>query len=137
MAKKRKCLTCEHEYEYCPKCGNSKDYPAWKTEFCEESCKEIFNAVSGYNMNLITADDVKKVLKKYNITDFNKYKKSIKDKLIEITSTATPEVEEVKTEEIKVETEQPKVEEVKPETKAEVKPVFKSENKYDKKKFDK
>lgn len=84
MAKERECLCCSTKYTFCPNCRNAKDFPAWKTEFDEESCREVFNAVSGYNMGIIPAKDVIGVLKKYNITDVSKYKKSIRNKLNEI-----------------------------------------------------
>ena len=84
MAKQRKCFCCETLYTFCPNCSGAKNVPEWKTEFDEESCKEIFNAVSGYNMKIIPAKDVMAVLKKYNITDTSKYKKSIKNKLDEV-----------------------------------------------------
>lgn len=95
MAKNRICLTCGAEYQYCPNCSGAKDVPAWKTEFDEESCKDIFNVISGYNMNIIPAKDVVAVLKKYNITDTSKYKKSIRTKLNEAIET----VEATKSEE--------------------------------------
>lgn len=121
MAKNRTCLCCGKEYQYCPNCQNAKDYPVWKAEFDEMGCKEIFNIVSAYNMKIATAEDVKAVIKKYDITDFNKYKKSIKDKLIEV-SKIPSEKEEIK--------EEPKVEKTE-----EVKPQIKMENKFEKKKF--
>lgn len=83
MAKERTCIACGKTYTYCPNCGNSSS-PMWMAEFDTEECKDIFNAVSAYNMELIDANEVKKVLKKYDVTDFGKYKKSIADKLKEI-----------------------------------------------------
>ena len=44
-------------------------------------------------MELVGAEDVKAVIKKYNITDFSKYKKSIKDKLNEIVGGNKPKSE--------------------------------------------
>lgn len=84
MAKERKCLTCQKVYNYCPNCGQYSSYPTWMVEFDTESCKELFNAISGYNMGIIDANGVKDVVRKYNITDFSIYKKSIADKLKEI-----------------------------------------------------
>lgn len=83
MAKQRICLCCGKSYEYCPNCGKQVE-PGVTSEFDGESCGEIFNAVSAYNMKLIDAGAVKSVLKKYNVTDFSGYKKSVADVLREV-----------------------------------------------------
>lgn len=80
MAKTRICMTCRSEYKYCPHCSNT-DQPAWMVNFDTEACKELFNAVSGYNMGVITKEQVKEVIDKYQITDFSKYKESIRNVL--------------------------------------------------------
>lgn len=149
MAKKKTCKCCLKEYEFCPNCSNRNNYPAWKNEFDEESCSEIFNIISAYNMGIVKPEDVKAVIDKYNITDFSKYKKSIRDKLIEATEALSKEepkeetkvedikIEEPKVEEIKMEeskTEESQVDDVKPEIKSVAKPQFK-ENKFNKNKF--
>ena len=95
MSKKRVCLTCGKEYEYCNNCNDTNKYPTWMAEFHDETCKEIFNAVSAYNMQLVSKEDVKAVVKKYNVTDFGIFKKSIKDKLTEIVGDNKPKSESV------------------------------------------
>jgi len=84
MAKKRVCLACGKTYKYCNNCPEFSSRPTWMTEFDCEECKEIFNAVSAYNMELMSANEVKAIIKKYNVTDFSKFKKSIADKLKEV-----------------------------------------------------
>ena len=84
MAKERECKCCLKKYIFCPSCSSAKNEPEWRSEFDEESCREIFNAVSGYNIGVFTAQGVVEVLRKYNITDTSKYKKSIKNKLDEV-----------------------------------------------------
>ena len=79
MAEKRICLCCGKEYEYCPNCGGSKT--PWKVNYDTEACKELFNIVSAYNMNLVNEDKVKEVLDKHSITDFSVYKDSIRNLL--------------------------------------------------------
>lgn len=100
MANKRECWVCGAVYDYCPKCGKSAGQPGWKINFDEESCKDLFDCVSGYNMKIKTIDDVKKIIDKYNIKDFSKYKEKIKkvlDLTIEKVEVETPVVEEVVT----------------------------------------
>ena len=84
MSKERKCLTCESKYSYCPNCMDYASFPKWMAEFDKESCKELFNAISAYNMGKMTKADVKEVVDKYGITDFSQYKESIKNKLNEL-----------------------------------------------------
>lgn len=127
MAKERICITCGKSYKYCPNCREFSTYPLWMTEYDTEECKEIFNIVSAYNMNLVKADDVKAVVKKYNITDFKKFKKSIADKLNEIYGKKSEEVKPIPVEEPK------KEEEVTP-VKEEPKKIF-SKNNFVKDKF--
>lgn len=98
MAKKKFCLSCGREYEFCPNCQNKTETMGWKKEFDEESCKEIFNAVSGYGMKLFTAKDVVGILKKYNITDTSKYKEEIKavlDEALEIVNSESKPKENI------------------------------------------
>lgn len=83
MAKKRICACCGKEYEYCPTCGKDRAKP-WLAVTDTLECKEVLNIISAYNMGLVKKYDVKKVLNKYNVTDFSKYKKSISDRLNEL-----------------------------------------------------
>ena len=76
----RKCLCCGKVYDYCPNCSKSSSTP-WKINFDTESCKELFNAISAFNMNLINEESVKKVVDKYSIVDYSIYKDDIKELL--------------------------------------------------------
>lgn len=84
MSKERKCLTCLTSYRYCSNCGEYSKYPRWMNEFDKESCKELFNAISGYNIGIMKKDDVKQVVDRYEIKDFSVYKESIANKLNEL-----------------------------------------------------
>ena len=72
---KRICICCGKSYEYCPNCSKGKT--PWKINFDTEMCKEVFNAVSAYNMNLINEDGVLKIIDKYNIVDFSSFVDSV------------------------------------------------------------
>lgn len=84
MAKERQCIACLNTYKYCPTCGEFAKYPTWMTEYDTEECKEVFNAISGFNMGIKKAEDVKNVIDKFGITDFNKFKPTIASKLNEL-----------------------------------------------------
>lgn len=77
MAKKiyRKCICCGKEYEYCNHCGKGTE--PWKNLYDSKECQEVMNIVSAYNIGRADANQVKAVLDKYNVTDYNKYKDSI------------------------------------------------------------
>ena len=85
MANTRKCLTCGKVYNYCPTCGKAADTP-WKKSYDTESCKSLFNVISGYNMGIKTKKDIKRVLDKYNITDYSRYVPNISSVLEELFS---------------------------------------------------
>lgn len=87
----RKCICCGSSYQYCPNCGKFNGKPKWMISYDEESCKDLFNAVSGYNMGVVTKEQLKAVLDKHNITDYSKYKDSIKNLLTELFSAPEPE----------------------------------------------
>ena len=98
----RKCKCCGKSYDYCPNCGKSSSTP-WMFSFDTEACKELFNAVSAYNMKLIKEDGIKNIVEKYSITDFSIYKDDIKNLLNNLLKTSKPEKEnliEEKAEEI-------------------------------------
>lgn len=84
MAKKRTCICCGSEYEYCPNCNNLTLYPKWMMEFDKAECKELFNTLSGYGMGIFKKDDVKAVLNKYGVEDYSKYNEEISKQLNEI-----------------------------------------------------
>jgi len=90
----RKCKCCGKSYDYCPNCGKSSSTP-WMFSFDTEACKELFNAVSAYNMNLIKEDGIKNIVIKYNITDFSIYKDDIKNLLKNISKASKPEKEDI------------------------------------------
>ena len=92
MANKRKCLACGKEYNFCPRCEASRNTP-WMVTFDCAECKEIFNVVSGYNMGLVTLEDVKTVLDKNNISDVSVYQGTIREVLMKA---ITPEKKVVK-----------------------------------------
>lgn len=50
MATKRICMTCGKEYEYCPTCGKQKNEPKWKYAWDTEECKNVYDALTLYNM---------------------------------------------------------------------------------------
>lgn len=91
MSVKRKCVCCGKEYDYCPSCPK-KDQPGWMVTFCSESCKELFNIVSAYNVKRISKEAVIKYMSEHNL-EVDKYVDSVKKVLNEVSG--TKEIEKV------------------------------------------
>lgn len=73
MAKKNKvCLTCGTNYTYCSNC-NKKD-PTWMAEFHSEECKIIFDTCTRYNMQLISKEEARMILEKYDLSNKENFK---------------------------------------------------------------
>lgn len=77
------CLCCGKTYNYCPNCGKNTSSP-WMFNFDTIACKELFNAVSGYNIGTIKEDGVKEIIDKYSISDYSVYRDGIKKVLNKI-----------------------------------------------------
>lgn len=114
MAKERRCICCNKAYKYCGQCKEYSNLPAWMNEFCSEECKELFNIMSVYNMGYADKSQIENVIKKYNITDYSKYKSSTANKLNELFSSTTIDLvvdEKPAEESVSVEESQPIIEE--------------------------
>ena len=74
--KTRICSVCGNSYKYCPKCKEYESLPTWMFAFCSENCKNIYNVTSNYEDGLISADDVKKILKKLDLSKSNNFGES-------------------------------------------------------------
>lgn len=118
MSKVRECICCSKSYRYCGNCGEFAQYPSWMAEFDSEVCHEVFNVISGYNMGVMTKDDIKKVIDKFNIRDFSVFKDSISSKLNKLFPIEPVEEKSeivIEVEEIAETSDEENIEEVKPE----------------------
>ena len=98
MAKRdRVCYTCGTKYEYCPSCLSDSLKPTWMFCFCTEECKDVYEVLSNYNTtdSNVTEDDVKKVLNKHKIKDYDKYTKAIQSELKEIVNSTKKNAKKV------------------------------------------
>ena len=74
MSKKRECYLCGETYYYCPTCSNDKLKPAWMAEFHSESCKNIFDICTRFNMKRLTKAEAKAALKDCDMSNKAKFK---------------------------------------------------------------
>ena len=73
----RKCLCCHDEYDFCPNCGAGRLAPAWKSAFCSESCKELWQTLSRFSMNFITKSEAKSVILELDLRPIESYAKCV------------------------------------------------------------
>lgn len=53
----RNCYLCGERYKYCRTCSQDRMKPAWMDLFHSESCKNIFDICTRFNMNVITKSE--------------------------------------------------------------------------------
>lgn len=70
--KKRVCLVCGTEYEYCYNCDHSKEPKLWKTTFCSENCREIYKIINKYAFGHIDEAQAKALFKSKDLDLSNK-----------------------------------------------------------------
>lgn len=71
MSKARECICCNQKYRYCPNCDHTE--PAWKAEFCSESCKDLWLTATKFNMKFIEKSDAKNIINALNLKDKTEY----------------------------------------------------------------
>lgn len=75
MAKTKQCLVCNSRFEYCPHCSGNPT--PWKTTYCSEECRDIFNTCYNFESKYITQEEAYNRLNELNIKDKN-IQKSVK-----------------------------------------------------------
>ena len=82
--KKRICLSCGCEYDYCPNCDKDRHKPTWMFVFHSEQCKEVFSILEKYGRQEITKTQAKEDLSKYNLSNASMYTEGMQSQLKEI-----------------------------------------------------
>lgn len=77
----RKCYLCDESYEYCPTCSQDRTKPSWMAEFHSENCKDIFDICTRFNMQLLTKDEAKLAVEKYDLSNKLKFRPSVQSTL--------------------------------------------------------
>ena len=91
----RQCLCCGTKYSYCPTCSVDKSKPTWMTEFCSESCKELFETAIKYNLKAITKDEAKEIIEKIELKERSAYVKCVQNDLENILAEEPVPIKEV------------------------------------------
>ena len=69
----RKCICCQSKYQYCPTCSTDKTKPTWMTEFCVETCKELWTTATKYNMQMLTKSEAKEIIEGLKLKERSEY----------------------------------------------------------------
>lgn len=74
----RKCICCNTVYSYCPSCsGPDRLKPSWYSEFCCESCKDLWSTATKFNMGLIDKAEAKNIISNLSLKDKSEYVNSV------------------------------------------------------------
>lgn len=73
-AKERKCLSCSTTYRYCPSCSSAdKLAPAWKSQFCSESCMTLWTTLTKFVMNRLSKVEAKEIISLIDLKPMDSY----------------------------------------------------------------
>lgn len=66
--KKRTCVICGTQYEYCGHCPSKNLIEPWRNLYCSENCQKAFNILSDYKHNRIEAKEAMNKMKSWGLT---------------------------------------------------------------------
>lgn len=70
----RECYLCSTVYKYCSTCSQDRTKPAWMAEFHSESCKNIFDICTRFNLKMISKADAQEELKSCDLSNKENFK---------------------------------------------------------------
>lgn len=75
MVKKnnKKCILCGKTYTYCSRCEEFDHLPRWMEIYCSDNCRTIFNTLTEYNAENITAREAAERMKDCDMSDVSKF----------------------------------------------------------------
>ena len=74
MVKNKKCLACQKSFSYCPDCSKVDALaPAWKSEFCCEDCKTLWQTATKFNIGKLTKAEAKAIISALELKPADQY----------------------------------------------------------------
>ena len=88
MGKKnnRICCICGKEYHFCPTCSEDYNKPTWYAIFDTERCHDIYEICTNYRDGIITIENAKERLSKFDLSDLENFAEATKNQIKEILS---------------------------------------------------
>lgn len=78
MAHIKKCMVCQKEYDYCPRCKQYSHLPTWYLNFDSENCKNIEGIINQYEFGHIDESEAKKMLDKCDLKEVKNFRDDFK-----------------------------------------------------------
>lgn len=79
--RRRECYLCGETYNYCPTCSQDKMKPSWMSLFHSESCKDIFDICTRFNLKEISKSEAQKALGTCDLTNKSNFKSYVQSDL--------------------------------------------------------
>lgn len=74
----RKCYLCGESYKYCPACSQDRMKPSWMGEFHSESCKNIFDICTRFNLGMMSKSEAQTALIECDLSNQANFKSYVK-----------------------------------------------------------
>lgn len=86
-SRKRKCIICQKEYEWCNNCDNNVNKnETWRNLYCSKNCNNIFNILSQNAFGHIDDAKAKEMLKNVDISKIDTFREDFKKQIRKIQS---------------------------------------------------
>lgn len=63
----RHCVVCGKKYQYCSTCSQDRNKPLWMNEFDVESCKDIYQICTEFNVGIKSKEEAQAALVKCDL----------------------------------------------------------------------
>jgi hypothetical protein len=75
----KKCTCCGTKFSYCPDCSRADALkPSWASEFCSETCKDLWLTATKFNMKLLTKSEAKSIILGLDLKPTDEYVECIR-----------------------------------------------------------
>ena len=103
MAHLRNCILCGTEYDYCPRCDETR--PTFYLKYCGENCRDISLILNRYAFKHLTKEEAAEELSKCDLSKLESFNEKEREYIKEILKAPKPVVieEPVVEEEVPVE----------------------------------
>lgn len=72
--KNRECLSCGTQFKHCPDCSRVDALkPAWASQFCSETCKDLWMTLTKFGMNRLTKSEAQSIISSLNLKPIDSY----------------------------------------------------------------
>lgn len=82
----RTCIICGKRYSYCNNCQRDSVKPTWYAIFDTERCHAIYEICTNYRDGIITIENAKERLSKFDLSDLENFAEATKNQIKEILS---------------------------------------------------